>query len=330
MLLIKTSSLGDVVHALPAVTDAYDRGIEIDWVVEEGFADIPKLHPGVSTVIPVAWRRWRSSLTGAREEMRDFLTSLRANEYDLVLDSQGLVKSSLLATMARGRSAGYSHTSAREPWASFLYGDRCRVAKGGHAIERQRALFAAALGYEHDEVWSSGIERTAPENAQVFLLHGTTWQTKHWPEIMWIELVRKIRAHGKEPLVTWGNEAERDRAIKLASEGAVLVERRPLGELIEVLAECSTVITVDSGLGHLAAALGLRTIGLYAATSGDLTGCRGHRADYLQGQAHCAPCVRKSCTQYKGPELTWGNMVVDPPCFASVKPDSVFELSFGR
>ena len=323
ILLVKTSSLGDVIHALPAVTDAVDQGFEFDWVVEEAFADIPRRHPGVERVIPMAWRRWRRGIRQSRTQMTAFYGELRARNYDLILDSQGLIKSALVASLASGPRAGFSHTSAREPWASFTYKHRVNVPKGEHAIDRQRQLFAGVLGYELSEEWRSGIEVTQPESNKVFLLHGTTWQTKYWPEVMWLDLVEKILGQGQEPLVTWGNEEERLRAERLVQAGATMIERRSLNELIDVLETCARVVSVDSGLGHLAAALGIPTVGIYGATSAELTGFRGSRALSLQGETHCSPCVRKTCTRYRDKPLTWQGHDIEPACYASLTPDRV-------
>ena len=145
-LLVKTSSLGDVVHALPAVTDAVQNGVSIDWVVEEGFADVPRQHPGVDRVIPMAFRRWRRAPWRYQDEIAQFLAVLRAQSYDVVLDSQGLLKSALVSLCARGARHGFAPTTAREPWASFSYGGgRHVVPWGQHAIARQRQLFAHQL-----------------------------------------------------------------------------------------------------------------------------------------------------------------------------------------
>ncbi|NKC00265.1 MAG: lipopolysaccharide heptosyltransferase I [Pseudomonadales bacterium] len=330
VLLIKTSSLGDVVHALPAVNDAIDNGMSVDWVVEESFADIARQHPGVGKVIPVAWRRWRKNLFAHREEVKAFVALLRESHYDQVIDSQGLIKSALFAACARGPKAGFSHTSAREPWSAFFYSDRCRIKKGGHAIDRQRQLLSAVLGYDVLPSWRSGIERAPATGNQVFLLHGTTWATKHWPEAMWIDLVQRFVQEGMQPIVTWGDESEKIRAELLVEAGATMIDRRPLDELIEILAASVLVVTVDSGLGHLAAALGVPTTGLYGATSGDLTGCRGKQAKIIQGDTMCSPCVRKKCTQYVGPDLVWQHATVYPPCFASITPERVFVSSRGQ
>ena len=323
ILLVKTSSLGDVVHALPAVTDALAQGYEFDWVVEEAFADIPRMHPGVDRVIPMAWRRWRKDLKQSRGQMTAFRAELRSREYDLVLDAQGLIKSAIVTHLARGARAGFSHTSAREPWAAFSYQNRIRVPKGGHAIDRQRRLFAAALDYELSDHWRSRIEVEQVASRKVFLLHGTTWQTKYWPEVMWLDLVAKLVARGEEPLVTWGDDEERARAERLVQAGATMIDRRPLGELIDVLKSCARVVSVDSGLGHLAAAMGIPTVGLYGATSAELTGFRGAQSTNLQGTTSCSPCVRKACTKYKGEPLVWADTEINPPCYASLSPDLV-------
>ena len=323
ILLVKTSSLGDVVHALPAVTDAQTQGYEFDWVVEEAFAGIPRMHPGVDRVIPMAWRRWRKDLKQSRSQMTAFRAELRSREYDWVLDAQGLIKSAIVTSLARGARAGFSHTSAREPWAAFSYQNRIRVPNGGHAIDRQRRLFAAALNYELSDHWRSGIEVEPVASRKVFLLHGTTWQTKYWPEVMWLDLVAKLLARGEEPLVTWGNEEERARAERLVQAGATMIDRRPLGELIDVLKGCARVVSVDSGLGHLAAAMGIPTVGIYGATSAELTGFRGAQSTNLQGTTSCSPCVRKACTKYKGEPLVWADTEINPPCYASLSPDLV-------
>ena len=137
VLLVKTSSLGDVIHALPALTDAARAipGITFDWVVEEGFAEIPTWHPSVGNVIPVAIRRWRKNLweTIKSGEWRRFKQRLRAEKYDLVIDAQGLLKSALLTRYVKAPVAGFDRDSAREPLASRFYQRRLAVARGQHA-----------------------------------------------------------------------------------------------------------------------------------------------------------------------------------------------------
>ena len=219
VLLVKTSSLGDVIHALPALTDAARAipGITFDWVVEEGFAEIPTWHPAVGKVIPVAIRRWRKNIwqTLKSGEWSRFKQSLRAEKYDLVIDAQGLVKSAWLTRYVKAPVAGLDKDSAREPLASRFYQRRLAVARGQHAVERLRQLFAVALGYDLPKgLGDYGLDverlvelpRTKPF---VLFLHGTTWDTKHWPEVYWRDLAQRMGHLGVEVRLPWGNPAEK-------------------------------------------------------------------------------------------------------------------------
>jgi heptosyltransferase-1 len=327
VLLVKMSSLGDVVHALPAVTDAIRCGHSVDWVVEEAFADIARMHAGVSKVIPIAWRRWRKSIAASRSEIRDFRDVLREARYDLVLDSQGLIKSAVVSRWARSRArAGFSRQCAREPLAALAYGIHANVARKQHAVDRQRQLFAKVLDYDLDAPIDTGLVPGAVHTGRVFLLHGTTWPTKHWPDSMWIALAKLVANAGMCPTLTWGDDAERQRAecIAQAVDGVVVIARAPLRDLALDLATSQLVIGVDSGLTHLSAALGVPTLGLYGPTDAQLTGCRGSRADTLQSQLACSPCLQQRCSRYGGEPLIWEDAIVDPPCFAQLEPQRVW------
>lgn len=156
VLLVKMSSLGDVVHALPAVTDASRHGIEFDWVVEEAFASIPERHPAVRRVLPIAWRRWRKNLFRERGALRAFVTMLRSERYDLVLDAQGLIKSAVVTALARAPlRAGLSFSAAREGVAAAAYNRRIDILPGDHAVNRLRRLFAAVFDYPLPDLTAS-------------------------------------------------------------------------------------------------------------------------------------------------------------------------------
>jgi heptosyltransferase-1 len=327
VLLVKMSSLGDVVHALAGVTDAASRGARFDWVVEEGFASIPALHGAVDEVLPIAWRRWRGGLWQSRAELTAFLDRLRANRYDLVLDSQGLVKSAVVTRLARGaRRFGFDARSAREPVAAACYSASARIETGRHAVDRQRELFAAALGYEVRGPASFGISsatRSAGTKATAVLLHGTTWPSKEWPEPMWIALADRLAALGLQPVLPAGNERERERATRIASSSAAqVVPPRSVGELVELLRDAAVVVGVDSGLTHLAGALGTATVAIYGSTSSALTGSRGERVANIAADFRCAPCFGRECT-YRGARQRYANDVVEPACYASVTPERV-------
>lgn len=288
ILIVKTSSLGDVIHMLPAVTDAMHAvpGIEIDWVVEEAFASIPAWHPAVRRVIPVALRRWRTrwwspaswgGLLGARR-------AIRAQEYDFVVDAQGLYKSALWTRWARGVRCGHDSTTAREPGATRFYQRRFPVPTELHAIQRNRVLLAAVLAYPiHDVRPDYGLGALAerlgdpglvlPEN-YVLALHGTSRVEKEWPVESWMHLARVMAGQGRPLVLPWGSEDERSRAeaIAAAAPGTVVLPRLDLDGLALVTTRALAVIGVDTGLMHLAAALGKPGLALYPATQPQLTG----------------------------------------------------------
>lgn len=334
VLVVKMSSLGDVVHTLPAVTDAATAlgpDVAFDWVVEEAFASIPRRHRAVREVIPVAWRRWRRDLKASTAEMRSFLALLRRRRYDLVVDAQGLLKSAAVTALARGRvKAGLARVSAREGAASLFYGRQVAVPRDRHAIDRLRDLFAVALGYPRPagppDYGLAPVAAGARGRCCV-LLHGTTWASKHWPVRFWRDLAGRATDAGFEVVVPWGNDEEHVRAGEIAAGGrARVLERLPLAELTETLAGAALVVGVDSGLAHLAAAVDVPTVVIYGSTSSALTGCRGSRVRNLQAEFPCAPCLSRVC-RYRGPTQVSNGGAVEPACYVSVTPEAVWQAA---
>ncbi len=307
VLLIKTSSLGDVIHSLPALTDAMRAipGIRFDWVVEEGFAEIPTWHPAVDRVIPVALRRWRKNLWSTLRggEWRQFKARLAEQRYDLVIDAQGLLKSALLTRYVPAPVAGLDRASAREPLASRFYDRGYAAPWGVHAVERVRQLFALALGYPLPS--GSGdyaLDRQrllAGRNDEPYLLflHGTTWVTKHWPERYWRELAERLSAAGWAIRLPWGNAEEQARAERIAAglDRVSVLPKLNLAGVAAELASARACVAVDTGLGHLAAALDVPTISLYGPTNPGFTGAYGRGQRHLASDFPCAPCLKKTC-----------------------------------
>lgn len=300
ILLIKTSSLGDVVHNLPAATDlraAYPEAV-IDWVVEEAFAAIPRLHPGIDQVIPVALRRWRKTPFAAAtwREVAAFRRTLAAQAYDLIIDTQGLLKSALLARLAQGLHCGYDAASAREPLAARLYERTCSVPKTLHAIARNRQLAALAAGYPLPAGVDYGIaaalqgaEKVGAGNTAL-LLTATSRSDKLWPEDRWIALGQALSQRGLTCLLPAGTAAERARTARLAAAipAARALPQLNLRALAQELAAARIVIGVDTGLVHLAAALGRPTLALFCASEPTLTGVL---AGSQTGTATDAPAI---------------------------------------
>lgn len=282
LALIKTSSMGDVIHALPVVTDIVRAipGARIDWVVEESFAELPALHPSVNAVIPVAIRRWRKSLfdAGTRREIASVRARLREARYDLALDLQGLVKSAWVARMTGAPIAGLSRRCAREPLAALAYRRRFDVDPSLHAIERLRSLAAQALGYRVEglPVFSlSAPEEPVPglpERPYALLLHATSRAEKQWPDDNWRGLIARLAEQGLVAALPWGSPAERARAESLADVAEVpglrpvVLPKLSLRQCAAAIARARLVVGVDTGLTHLSAALDAPTVALFAAT----------------------------------------------------------------
>lgn len=296
VLIIKTSSMGDVLHALPALTDAMQAipAIRFDWVVEEGFAQIPSWHPAVDRVLPVAIRRWRKNWFGSqvREERVVFKRALQSREYDAIIDAQGLIKSAALVTrLAKGVKHGQDSRSAREPFASWWYDKRHEISKQQHAVQRTRELFAKSLGYAlpattGDYAIAQHFTQALPADANQYLvfLHATTRDNKHWPEDHWRELMRLMQPSGLKIKLPWGAEHEHQRALRLA-EGFDFVEVLPkltLEQVARTLAGARAVVSVDTGLSHLTAALDRPNITLYGPTDPGLIGGYGKNQVVLQ------------------------------------------------
>jgi heptosyltransferase-1 len=298
ILFVKTSSLGDVVHHLPAVSDAARAipGAAIDWIVEESFAPIAAMHAAVRRVIPVAVRRWRAGWwkSAVWSDIRAFRRAVREERYDAVIDTQSLLKSALISTFAMGPRHGMDRRSAREPLASRFYQVRHDVPRGLHAVERNRRLSAAALGIELGAELDYGLQcegSTAEESAALFLTM-TSRADKLWPEERWIELGRALE---RPLLLPWGSEAERARAQRIAKaiRDARVPQRMTLDQLAFLFARAPMVVGLDTGLTHLAAALGTRTVGIYCGSDPALTGIYGAPHATNLGARGRAPEVRE-------------------------------------
>ena len=284
ILFIKTSSLGDVVHHMPAVTDARRHlpDARLTWVVEEAFAPLARLHPAIDEVIAVSTRRWRSGLLqrGTWNEISAFRARLRAVNADTVIDTQGLIRSALIARAASGERHGYDASSIREPIASWFYDVKHTVARDRHAVARNRALTALSLCYSPADAIDYGLVKPPKtgEAPYAVLLHGTSRAAKEWREVDWIGIGKWLRGQGFDVVLPWGNEAERLRSERLAAAipQSRILDRQPLDVTAKVIGNAALVVGVDTGLLHLAAAYGVPLIAVFLATDPGLTGPVGN------------------------------------------------------
>lgn len=302
VLFVKLSSLGDVIHHLPAVTDLLEHrpDARVSWAVEEAYCELVRLHPGVSDVIPVGLRNLKANvLDPARwRRVAEARRALGRGRWDYVIDAQGLIKSALVARVAHGAAFGFDRRSARERWAARFYDVKIAVGRERHAVERNRELVARIFGYSIDTPARYGLVPPhapplwAPAGPYAVLLHAASHAAKRWPDDRWITLARMLSASGYATVFPGGSEAERMAAARLALlvPGALAAPAMGLGACAGLIAHASLVAGVDTGLTHLAVALGRPTVGIYTATRPELTGLHGSDGVNLGGPGR-APSV---------------------------------------
>lgn len=281
--------MGDLIHTLPAVTDAQKAipGIRFDWVAEEGFAEIPLWHTAINKVFPIAIRRWRKNLkkSSVRQEVTSFVKEIKRHKYDYVIDAQGLIKSAVVGRFANGSYCGMDKQSCKESLASLLYTNKYSISKEAHAIERVRRLFSGILGYTYQSgvldygLLPSGFKESHQQKPYLVFLHGTSGDYKLWPVDQWVKLRNIALAKGYSIYLPWGNEQEKTRAEQIADnlESCHVLARMNLTDIAGVLANAAGVVGVDTGLAHLAAALSIPGVTIYVDTYPKLTGACGTR-----------------------------------------------------
>ncbi len=328
ILLIKLTSLGDLIHALPALSDAQSAypDIVFDWLVDENFQEIATWHPAVQNVYTTNHRAWRKEFFNldTLKTLKNLVGEVRKTKYDLIIDGQGNFKTALLSLFLRGPTAGFDRHSVREWVAHLAYQKRYAASKKSHAIERLRRLFASALGYPmpltpHEFMIKRGMFRkpnfSLPEDYLVFV-HNATWKTKLWPEEHWIELIKKAVADGFTILLPWGNIQEKERAERLAIDPRVhVLPRLPLSEIGYILERSIACVAMDTGLSHLIAALNVPSVTLYGSTNAGLIGASGEGQAHLISTLACSPCEKKTC-RFSDTEN---------PCLKEITPDRVYQ-----
>jgi len=274
VLLIKMTSLGDVIHNLPVATDIRRHlpAATIDWVVEEQYAPLVAMHPAVNRVIPIALRRWRRApFSGtAWREIAAFRRELRSHAYDAIVETQGLLKSAVVAKLARGPICGFGPATAHERFASMFYDITCEFPPEAHKILRYRSVAARALGYAVAGTIDYGIAPRVPRPAiaaarYCLAFHSTARAAKLWPEANWVELVRLLERAGYACILPWGSDEERARSerIAAAAPGAIVPPKFSLDEMSALVAGAGVVVGVDTGFTHLAAALARPVVGIF-------------------------------------------------------------------
>lgn len=338
ILIIKTSSLGDIIHALPVLS--YLRQISpvaaIDWVVDEAFRDLVSDNPLIERVLTVAFRRWKKTplATQTRHELMAFVKDLRQQHYDLVFDLQGNSKSGLVCRLARAeRKIGFSREHLQErlnllfttEQVSFKETDRNAVQRYLRVVSSPFAVSTDNWQPRSDIATSAADEAVADAalsrsgSPQILLHTGTTWQTKLWYEDGWLELGQQLLQQYPSAILlfSWGNDEEKERAERLVcqlGERALLLPPVSLKQFAAVLKRCDLVVGCDTGPVHLAAAVGTPTVSFYRCTDGQRNGPYGAHHAVIQSPLPCTVCMRKQCDQ-------------DDVCRRSITPAAFLEAT---
>lgn len=318
ILIIKLSSMGDIIHTLPALTDALlaQPSLQIDWLVDNAFAEIPLWHPGVKQVIVTSHRKWKKNLGSADTwiEIKNTLHTLRLKKYDFVIDAQSSIKSAIFSSFAKGTKTGFDFSSAREAPAAIFYKNRYSVTKNQHALNRIRELFGKTLNYAvPSSTPDYGLNRKIFENYAIeepflalqkaarptlMFIPNASWGTKLASTKFWRDVLMHSIETGYQVIFPWGNEVEKRRveAISTGFAHAIVLPKCSLKELASLIIQCQGVLSVDTGLAHLAAALSIPGMTLYGPTSPKYIGTIGQNQKQYQPDFSCLECKKRLCT----------------------------------
>ena len=289
--------MGDLMHALPALTEAkeHKEDISFDWVVDTNFASVPSWHPSVDKIITTDHRNWKKQLfsKNSRKSLKGVINQINENNYDLVVDMQNNLKSAFISYLCKHDVVGLDSKSAREYPAHLAYSKRINVDKKLHAIERQKKLLGDALGYEYEQ---GPINYGASFNAFIkpnitlpdkyfVLVQNASWITKQWSIGNWQQLILYLEDKGIVMLLPSGNleELERAKEICSVSKKAQAIDLMSLDEIAYMVQHADFCICSDTGLAHLSALTGTPSITLYGPTKTSLIGTMGINQNHLIG-----------------------------------------------
>ena len=296
VLILKLTSMGDLMHALPALTEAEQniKNISFDWVVDKAFSSVPGWHPAVDKIIKTDHRNWKKQLFSSepREALNLVKKEINATDYDYVVDMQNNLKSAFLSFLSDHRVTGMDASSSREYPAHWAYSNKVNINKSLHAIDRQKELLASSLGYSPTSDINYGISKVkflepamALPARYVVLVQNASWPTKQWPVASWKDLVKHLHGHGVNVLLPSGNKEELLRAKDIASvsEKATALEILPLNEVAYIIDNADYCICSDTGLAHLSAVVNTPSLTLYGPTDINLIGTKGNNQSHIVG-----------------------------------------------
>lgn len=332
ILLVKITSMGDLIQMLPALTDAQEAipGIQFDWLCEDSFQDIPALHPSIRKIIPLPYRRWKKNLRQAISsgEIKQFLKSLRAEKYDMIIDAQSNIKSALFSLLAKGPHMGLDKTSVREYGAHFFYRQTINIDRNQNHTLRMRQLLAKFLDYPLPQTpYNYGIPKNYLEKIDmplpsrfIFLTVIASMQYKLWPEENWAKTIQYLIEKDFDIVMPWWSEAEKKRVTRLQNSHPRIHLLPPLNlkQKAYVLSQAKGSISLDTGLAHMAAALNIPNICLYGPNDAKFCGTMGQHQQHLTAhEPDCVPCNKSRCRFIEEQSHTYA------PCMANIPSDIV-------
>ena len=333
VLIIKLTSMGDLMHALPALTDAVKAipNIEFDWVVDKTFSEVPLWHPAVKNVITTAHRQWKKNIIQSWREglLSQFNQKLNKYDYDLVIDLQNNMKSATVSWFYKGDVHGFDKGYCRERFAYKAYKHRYAIPENQHAINRIRQILSQALAYplvDSPPDYGTNFEQydlpelnfVLPEKYLIFV-HNASWLSKIWPLTSWQGLINKVVDHGYSVLLPCGTDEEQQRAQQIAAvnEKAHALPRLTLNEIAALTYRADGAMCSDTGLAHLAAVAGTPAQTIYGATDTDLIGTVGRHQHHIVSEMNCAPCYKRTCPR---PEAING----EPVCMDEISIETAW------
>lgn len=333
VLIIKLTSMGDLMHALPALTDAVKAipNIEFDWVVDKTFSEVPLWHPAVKNVITTAHRQWKKNIIQSWREglLSQFNQKLNKYDYDLVIDLQNNMKSATVSWFYKGDVHGFDKGYCRERFAYKAYKHRYAIPENQHAINRIRQILSQALAYplvdslpdygtNFEQYDLPELNFVLPEKYLIFV-HNASWLSKIWPLTSWQGLINKVVDHGYSVLLPCGNDEEQQRAQQIAAvnEKAHALPRLTLNEIAALTYRADGAMCSDTGLAHLAAVAGTPAQTIYGATDTDLIGTVGRHQHHIVSEMNCAPCYKRTCPR---PEAING----EPVCMDEISIETAW------
>lgn len=336
ILIVKITSMGDLVQLLPAITDAANAipGIRFDWLVDESFKAVPNLHPAIDKLIQIPYRRWKKNIIQSitSGEVRQFLKNLRSQQYDMVIDAQSNLKSAFVTMFTKGTRYGLDSKSVREYGAHWAYQKKISVNRDQNHAKRMRELMANFLEYPEPVTAADyGVDQTRlpipdfelPEKF-VFVTAISSSKDRLWPEPFWQEVLDDIVVAGYDIVLPWWSAEEKARILRLKNNNARIHMIPPLDltEKASILAKAVAAISIDTGLAHMAAALNIPNVTLYGPTSAKLTGAYGEEQVHLSASGPaCSPCLRTKC-RYQGESQ------FKPACLETITPRQVLSAFY--